>query len=675
MRIHSLELRNFRSFYGAQEISFATDDVKNTTFIWADNAVGKTNLLNAITWCLYEEFTPNFKRREDLLNHQAATDGIKNFQVSVTFEEAGNTYTATRTGGSERVFRLLQRDRYGDHRQLPNPNSVINSILPKDMMKYFFIDGEGAPIAVSTSGEISAENSIKDILGFKVAEHALKDLLQIKREHIRELNKLDSSEELKQVSRQLESLVRDKQKFEEINKTLRASLYETQRELQEIDSYLAQSNNEVVNSLVSQRNSLERDIKTHERNLVSTLNEKRDIVRHYAWSAFAANLSEEAIDFIDESQFRGTIPAPYNETLIKDIIDEAECICGADVTPGSEALENIKKLLQKAANPIIFSRIQKARSFLQVAVDNSKKAPQEIRRIYTRVSEEEQKLNSKRKELGEISEKISAINVEDIQRAESSRSRLAGELSTTNRRLGRNDQALKSIIEGIPKHEARLSSLSLNKPKLQNIQQRITFIDEIIDTIKNSLDKALQDIGPLLAGEMSEFISASLPNNIKVGITTDFKVGLYASDDSTRRLVAPSGGLTAILTLIYTSTLVQIAKFRANAQGNILTPGAIAPLVLDAPFSHIGDTYTAGLAEALAEKSEQLIIFMFDKSAKGGEELIRNKGKCGKEYYLRQETTEPLGDKAVNTITVLGETYPVTRFGCDKNNVQIVEIY
>ena len=61
MIINSVTVENFRSFYGEQEISFATDREKNTTLIYAMNGVGKTNLLNAILWCLHGEFSPSFK--------------------------------------------------------------------------------------------------------------------------------------------------------------------------------------------------------------------------------------------------------------------------------------------------------------------------------------------------------------------------------------------------------------------------------------------------------------------------------------------------------------------------------------------------------------------------------------------------------------------------------------
>jgi len=46
-------LENYRQFRGKQEIEFSTDPKMNITIISGMNASGKTNLLNAICWCLF----------------------------------------------------------------------------------------------------------------------------------------------------------------------------------------------------------------------------------------------------------------------------------------------------------------------------------------------------------------------------------------------------------------------------------------------------------------------------------------------------------------------------------------------------------------------------------------------------------------------------------------------
>ena len=53
MKISKIELDDFRQYYGRAELDFDTDSKKNISVIIGVNGAGKSNLYNAITWCLY----------------------------------------------------------------------------------------------------------------------------------------------------------------------------------------------------------------------------------------------------------------------------------------------------------------------------------------------------------------------------------------------------------------------------------------------------------------------------------------------------------------------------------------------------------------------------------------------------------------------------------------------
>ena len=52
MKIDFIKLENYRQ-YKDLKIEFSTSENQNLTIIQGANGAGKTNLLNAITWCLY----------------------------------------------------------------------------------------------------------------------------------------------------------------------------------------------------------------------------------------------------------------------------------------------------------------------------------------------------------------------------------------------------------------------------------------------------------------------------------------------------------------------------------------------------------------------------------------------------------------------------------------------
>ena len=71
MRLISLQLCNFRQFYGKTPIIKLASGQQNITVIHGSNGAGKTTLLNAFTWVLYTKFTAALASPELLINQRA----------------------------------------------------------------------------------------------------------------------------------------------------------------------------------------------------------------------------------------------------------------------------------------------------------------------------------------------------------------------------------------------------------------------------------------------------------------------------------------------------------------------------------------------------------------------------------------------------------------------------
>ena len=54
MKIYDIKMKNYCQYRDAT-LEFSTDLQKKVTIIQGNNGTGKSNLLNAITWCLYGE--------------------------------------------------------------------------------------------------------------------------------------------------------------------------------------------------------------------------------------------------------------------------------------------------------------------------------------------------------------------------------------------------------------------------------------------------------------------------------------------------------------------------------------------------------------------------------------------------------------------------------------------
>lgn len=201
MYLDSIEITNFRPFYGTQKIDFGFNDLENLTIILADNGSGKTSLVNALTWCLYgEELHDVRNKSEPLYNLRAAKElesnenSIKEVKVEVkirfySFEDEKKKYFS--------IYRSLSFQKWGngkwgdafaDHLIVDETDkdiledgvaqNAINNKIPKEMFQYFFFNGATLSNYFKNESELSLKTSIEQIsqvgLIDKVYDHLVK---------------------------------------------------------------------------------------------------------------------------------------------------------------------------------------------------------------------------------------------------------------------------------------------------------------------------------------------------------------------------------------------------------------------------------------------------------------------------------------------------------------------
>jgi len=672
MILNSVVVENFRSFYGEQTINFSTDKNKNTTIIYALNGVGKTNLLNSILWCLHGTFSAGFKNPKDVLNWEAKRRGRKSFHVTLNFEENGNQYTIKRTGGDNENFKVFLIQDDGNAEEIKTaPSLFVNSIIPKDMAGYFINDGEGNDLVVDRDGYISVRRSIRDILGFNVAEKTLEDLSKIKSEVRQELKRFDKDKELSTLEDSIqnidESIVQNRKTLTETQSLL--DTYEDQFNLKE--KQLGSSSSVVVDQLISSRNKTDITLKATESRLATLEGNKIALIREYSWVAFAHPLTNEALDFIDESELKGKIPAPFNIQLVKDIFEQKECICGACISPGTDAFDKINSLIGQAADPELINRLQKARSRLTAVKTLSPQARKRIEENFKDVREAQDLITSLKSELEGISSKILDLDDEKIRSLEKERNILKSKIRETERKIDRLNDKIEDLVKDKKDLEAQAKRIEGLSPRAKVLKSKIDLIEKVEEKITEELQQSEKDVYGLLAEKIDSFLDKYLRQDYRVSITSDFKICLQ---DRNGKPVPPSGGQGAILSFIYISSLISIARERRELESAILTPGAIAPLVFDAPFSKLDTKYAPNVAKELPNLVDQLIVLMFQEKGKNISETLRAEGKLGKEYYFCEEIAGEKGDAEVHTMNFNGKSVPVTKYGCPIDRVIVNEV-
>lgn len=670
MIINSVTVENFRSFYGEQTINLSTDKDRNTTIIYAMNGVGKTNFLNAILWCLHGEFTAGFTAQDDVLNWEAEKRGRKSYHVTINFEEDGYEYIVKRSGGNIDSFKVFRIDD-GNSVEISNePSLFINSIIPKDMAGYFISDGEGSDLAVDSNGFISVRRSVRDILGFNIAEKTIQDLVKIKSEVRGEIKKFDKDKELADLEDNIQTLDERISEYQKILSGNRSALEEYEINKRQIDTQLGSSSSDAVKQLQLDRKRLTKELEEEESILKSHENKKILLIRQYSWAAFAQKLTKEAIDFIDESELKGTIPAPYNLQLVKDILERTECICGACINPGTEAYANINKLLATAADPLLLNRLQKARSRLTSVKTLYPQAKGMLDDNFINCQRSRDRIQSLEEQISKCSDKIRDMDDEAINTLEHNRKKLEVKIAETNRTIARAENNIELSTKSKISLSAEASRIEGLSPRAKVLKNKLTLIEEVEKRILFELSNAEISIYQKLKDKINLFLDKYLTQDYKVAMTSDFRIGL---EERNGKPVPVSGGEGAILSFIFISSLISIAREIKNTKSNILTPGAIAPLIFDAPFSKLDASYAPNVAKALPALVDQLVIFMYKDDGKNIADTIQKEGRLGRVYYFTQESAAHQGDKEVVNYMINEQKIAATVYGAAIDKVVIKE--
>ena len=191
IRLVSLELNNYRQYYGKQRVSFSSRN-KGFTTLLGKNGEGKSNLLNALSWCFYRS-EPHGKKSATsgvpIFNlkciQEAPIGNIAKLSVRVLLQKGNTQYQISRTltvlkgeleydelSDGTKVMKIayLADDKVPSgceilpeksnfviakkgprdsdfqdvsmQRNAIDPETKIREILPKDLSVFYLLDGE-----------------------------------------------------------------------------------------------------------------------------------------------------------------------------------------------------------------------------------------------------------------------------------------------------------------------------------------------------------------------------------------------------------------------------------------------------------------------------------------------------------------------------------------------------
>jgi DNA sulfur modification protein DndD len=656
MLLQKLKLVNFRQFYSdTTSIKFSTDKDQNITLIHGENGVGKTTLLNAILWCLYGKLTKDFERPEELICLQSLKEGNESCRVELHFEYERKNYLAQRSYQKTQqiIFKVFEvRD--DNYSEVPNPKAFLNNILPEDMAEYFFFHGEGiSNINEKKSGD-KFKRAIRDILGFRLAETAIVDLREISKKWTKELSSLrDLSEEQFQLVNRKRAKEDNCSELEKRRDKLVQERGIIQTDLDIVLDKLRTCSHADVKKIQRDIDSLDTRSANVDRNILQAKVEKQSLIKRYGWIVFGQKLASEALDFIDEQSLKGKIPAPYDETLVKDLIDKGSCICGRELTAGTDEYQYVTKLIESADNAGIRNKLLKSRSggsnikgrFQDFLLELEK-----IEKNLTRLDNEKRDINH---DLGDKRKEKNEIDVEEVESLRQTEKFCRDKLSGVDESIGSVKRDIRNQNGELQVIDSKLKKFGAEDVRIRRLSEHQAYVKSLIKLCEVKLDKHEKDSKIVIAQIVNDTLQEFSRKDFTVKVGDDFSFHLVREDGSR---VAKSKGENLLLNLSFVSALIKYAEMRSGASGDFLVSGTTAPFVIDAPFGELDNTYKRATAEFLPKRSPQLIFLLSSSHWLGTvEETITR--RVGSEYVLISSKTSMQHGKPEDKLMIHGNEY------------------
>ena len=626
MRFKQIEIHNYRQ-YRDLTLEFRPGD-HDLQLIVADNGVGKTNLLNAFTWCLYgdEPHLGNSKydAGEPKLNKEVIAECVQNSvwveNVSVIVTVVlGDTKNSTVKIKRSVPFRLLQKNGLefiekkaeeqftvtvtngidGQALSLKNEGATayINRYLPESIREYFFFDGEQLNTYFQETKGDRIKEAVYSISQIDVLSRTIDHLKTTVSGKKRDASAISSS--TAQIYKKLDELKQTRDGDIDRIERNQSSLFEAKRRLSDIDGQLRGV--EDVRGIENEREAtleLEKSYLEHY---------KRDQAKYYEFvrkMMVDFNLypvAKKTLDVIERMEREGHLPPSIDPEKLQKALSMGTCtLCGHSLNEDErahiEAMLNQFKVSSETSN--ILSSM---RSELKRSVDSVKRYPAERKQVLQSLKKDEQGLEQIGLRLNDINARITkfAESSDDLKRLFEEREQLDAEIASLNQGIGAF-QSKKDEMDGmISVWEKKLNAELEKDKKTEAANRAISFGNRALSVLKAAEKAIVDDVRKRMESRTEALFKGLVWKNSKcdrIELTERYQLSLYD-----RQGYSCAGTCSAaersLLALSFTLAMHEVSGFDS-------------PLFIDTPIARASGENRENFAKTLVEvsKNKQLIL-------------------------------------------------------------------
>lgn len=513
MRIESIEIKNFRQ-YESVNIFFPKSKNTDLHIILGSNGVGKTNILNAITWCLYDKelHLGASDAALPILNMGIAESlkekGIRNAEVSVILQMSGEGDTnkvkfvrkARFVINDDNIFlqsSLLSIHEYNGSTweiyETPESTlSIINKYVPETINDYIFFDGEHLEHYFQAGQRGNIKSGINTLTQADIIQNAGRAFKRYIKEELD--SKLANSKDSDVAQKQL-----NVQELEEQIEDAESTIQEIKNQIQicneEIDAAESKlKNHEILPQKIKEQNELEAEI--------SVLKEQKDkkwqeikLFTRASYQLFALYPAIKGYyDYIKQQEKEGKLPPRIDKDLLEEIIHGGKClICDRELdSHAAKFLEDVRNRMEISSN--VSAELNRSMSAMDDFMSKMRSFKTEKDRLFSELAVFTDQIEKKEGKLQEVNIYINNVpDTESIIRAIADRNSYKENKETQLYNLGSEEARLKSIKEKKKAAETELQKAIEKDSDLNTIKELKNYCENCIRILSEIYDEILDE--------------------------------------------------------------------------------------------------------------------------------------------------------------------------------------
>ncbi|WP_270289837.1 AAA family ATPase [Bacteroides thetaiotaomicron] len=621
MRIESLIIDNYRQYRHAEYNFVKTNNANDMHIVLGSNGVGKTNMLNSITWCLYgkELHLGDKNTAAPMLNNKYVDklrqNGISNGNLKVAIilssdEDAISKIKVTRNAlfkvssnnimimNDEVKVMYLKDSEWQGVDSEEEAKSLIHKFVPENINEYIFFDGEQLEKYFQEKQRENIQNGIKELTQSSILEKTAKAFDTYITNELRPKLLNSGDNEVESCQKMVDQTQFNVSTQDNVINEIKKQLEKSYSKIEELDSKI-----HGFEGIAEKRDKfykLEVESDELQNKRAEKITEMMKFAREYYQYMALYPAMKSIYDYILSQDKNGNLPPVIDKILLAKILNAKHClICGNDLDDDHvHDVEDLLKSLQ--VGTATSAELNSCRSALRSFFDTIKRYPEKKKQYIATFNEIKKKIEDNEKEYSKLDEYLRTVpNNEELAASIKERDEYKKTVQSLTEKIGAENVALNTAKEALKKAETKLAKALEENKKLAELNTQIDYCKRAKVILSEIRDEILNECRRDIQSETFEIFKSLLWKKdtfSKVEILEDYTFKLLDKYGE-QTLGSSSAGERVLLALSFTLALQKISKHDSL-------------LYIDTPIGRVDTENRINFIDALIKvsQSKQVIL-------------------------------------------------------------------